>query len=72
MGRLVDGVWEVDRGFPTGKDGAFERTTTRFRDRITPDGSSGFAPEAGRYRLYVSLACPWAHRCLIVRALKGL
>ena len=72
MGRLVDGVWERDRGFPTGKSGAFERTTTRFRDWITPDGSSGFAPEAARYRLYVSLACPWAHRTLIVRALKGL
>lgn len=72
MGRLVDGVWEKDRGFPTGKSGAFERTTTRFRDRITRDGASGFAPDAGRYRLYVSLACPWAHRTLIVRALKGL
>ncbi len=72
MGRLVDGVWEKDRGFPTGKSGAFERTTTRFRNRITRDGRSGFAPEPGRYRLYVSLACPWAHRTLIVRALKGL
>ncbi|MBE7212135.1 MAG: glutathione S-transferase family protein [Gluconacetobacter diazotrophicus] len=72
MGKLVDGVWEADRGFPTGKTGAFERTETRFRDRITADGSSGFAPDPGRYRLYVSLACPWAHRCLIVRALKGL
>ena len=65
MGRLVDGRWETDRAFPTGKSGAFERTTTKFRDHIT-------AGEPGRYRLYVSLACPWAHRTLIVRALKGL
>ena len=72
MGRLVDGVWERDRGFPTGTSGAFERTTTRFRNWITRDGASGFAPAPGRYRLYVSLACPWAHRTLIVRALKGL
>ena len=72
MGRLVDGVWEADRSFPTGKNGAFERTTTKFRSRITRDGSSGFGPEAGRYHLHVSLACPWAHRTLIVRRLKGL
>ena len=78
MGRLVDGVWETDRSFPTGKDGAFERPTTRFRNWITrdgapgPSGRGGFTPDPGRYRLYVSLACPWAHRTLIVRALKGL
>jgi putative glutathione S-transferase len=72
MGRLVDGVWEADRSFPTGKSGAFERTVTKFRSRITRGGSSGFGPEAGRYHLHVSLACPWAHRTLIVRRLKGL
>ncbi len=70
MGRLVDGVWDPDRSFPTGKGGAFERTTTKYRDRITRDGE--FPAVAGRYRLYVSLACPWAHRTLIVRHLKRL
>ena len=51
-------------------DGAFHRQVSRFRDRVTPDGP--YAPEAGRYHLYVSLACPWAHRTIIVRRLKGL
>ncbi|XP_060072840.1 uncharacterized protein LOC132552668 [Ylistrum balloti] len=52
--------------------GEFVRCTSVFRDWITADGSSGFKSEAGRYHLYVSLACPWAHRTLIVRKLKGL
>ncbi|XP_060072839.1 glutathionyl-hydroquinone reductase YqjG-like [Ylistrum balloti] len=52
--------------------GEFVRTAPAFRDWITADGSSGFKSEAGRYHLYVSLACPWAHRTLIVRKLKGL
>ncbi len=56
----------------TGRDGGFVRQPNAFRDRITADGSSGFPAEAGRYHVYVSLACPWAHRVLIVRALKGL
>ena len=54
------------------KDGAFVRQQYRFRDRITADGSSGFRAEPGRYHLYVSLACPWAHRAIIVRGLLGL
>ncbi len=53
-------------------DGAFERQGDAFRDWVTADGSSGFPAEPNRYRLYVSYACPWAHRTLIVRALKGL
>ena len=53
-------------------DGAFVRQGDAFRDWVTADGSSGFPAEAGRYHLYVSLACPWAHRTIIVRALKGL
>ncbi|HZU13443.1 MAG TPA: glutathione S-transferase family protein [Chloroflexota bacterium] len=53
-------------------DGAFVRQQYTFRDRITADGSSGFPAEAGRYHLYVSLACPWAHRAVIVRQLLGL
>ena len=52
--------------------GAFVRKESQFRDSIKADGSSPFAPEAGRYHLYVSLACPWAHRTLVTRALKGL
>ena len=60
------------------KDGHFIRPTTRFRNWVTPDGSpgpsgeGGFAAEAGRYHLYVSLSCPWAHRTVIFRKLKGL
>jgi putative glutathione S-transferase len=52
--------------------GAFRRQASRFHDWVTADGSSGFPAAASRYHLYVSLACPWAHRTLIVRALKGL
>ena len=78
MGLLVDGRWQ-DRWYDTGSTGGrFERTTTSFRDWITADGSPGpegrkaFPAAAGRYHLYVSLACPWAHRTLIVRKLKKL
>lgn len=53
-------------------DGRFVRQDSRFRDRVTADGSSGFPAAAGRYHLYVSLACPWAHRAVILRELKGL
>lgn len=53
-------------------EGAFVRQSSAFRDRVTPDGSSGYPAVAGRYHLYVSLACPWAHRTIIVRQLKGL
>ena len=56
----------------TSAEGAFVRQRYRFRDRITADGSSGFRAESGRYHLYVSLACPWAHRSIIVRGLLGL
>ncbi|RYG92703.1 glutathione S-transferase family protein [Loktanella sp. IMCC34160] len=78
MGKLVDGVWQ-DTWYDTSKTGgAFVRTTTTFRNWITADGSAGptgeagFKAESGRYHLYVSYACPWAHRTLIFRALKGL
>src|SRR5437870_12111653 len=56
----------------TRTDGAFVRQAYTIRDRITADGSSGFRAEPGRYHLYVSLACPWAHRAIIVRRLLGL
>jgi len=59
-------------GAETDDDGRFVRQDSRFRDQVTADGSSGFVAEPGRYHLYVSLACPWAHRTIIVRRLKGL
>lgn len=78
MGLLVDGVWH-DTWYDTKEtDGKFVRKASQFRNWITADGSagpsgkSGFKAEAGRYHLYVSLACPWAHRALIFRKLKGL
>ncbi|MBU3823316.1 MAG: glutathione S-transferase family protein [Candidatus Oceanisphaera merdipullorum] len=78
MGLLVKGKW-VDQWYDTAATGGnFVRTDPQFRNWITPDGApgpsgeGGFAAEAGRYHLYVSLACPWAHRTLIFRALKGL
>ena len=71
MGMMIDGEW-VASGWDVDETGAFKRRVTSFRDRVTADGSSGFGAEAGRYHLYVSLACPWAHRTLIFRALKQL
>ena len=78
MGLLVDGVWK-DQWYDTKSSGGrFQRKQSAFRNWVTADGSAGpsgetgFKAEAGRYHLYVSLACPWAHRTLIVRKLKGL
>lgn len=71
MGRLISGRWTTEWYSPDER-GRFVRGETVFRDRVTADGSSGFRAEAGRYHLYVSLACPWAHRALITRKLKGL
>ncbi|MCA9512305.1 MAG: glutathione S-transferase family protein [Myxococcales bacterium] len=72
MGLLVDGVWK-DRWYDTASTGGrFVRTESQFREWVRADGSTRFAPEAGRYHLYVSLACPWAHRTLIYRKLAGL
>lgn len=72
MGLLVEGVWHEDWYDTESTGGRFERPETRFRDWVSADGSSGFPAEPGRYHLYVSLACPWAHRTLILRRLKGL
>jgi putative glutathione S-transferase len=72
MGVMIDGVWCVEEPEASGPGGRFERTVTTFRDWITADGSSGFAAAAGRYHLYVALSCPWAHRTMIMRVLKGL
>ena len=72
MGMLVEGVWKDVPRDTRKTGGEFVRTESVFRDRVTADGSSGFKAEAGRYHLYVSLSCPWAHRTVIYRALKGL
>lgn len=78
MGQLVDGVWQ-DVWYDTKSTGGrFKRSVSAFRNWLTadgapgPSGEGGFAAEKDRYHLYVSLACPWAHRTLIVRKLKGL
>ncbi len=72
MGHFIDGVWR-EGGFDVKEsNGSFVRRDASFRSFVTADGSSGFKAEAGRYHLYVSAACPWAHRTLILRALKGL
>jgi glutathionyl-hydroquinone reductase len=76
MGLLVNGVWQED--ISRTKEGRFMRPSSVFRNFVTADGSAGptgeggFPAEAGRYHLYISLACPWAHRTLIFRALKKL
>ena len=78
MGLLIDGEWR-DKWYDTESTGGkFERSTSEFRNWVTADGSagpsgkSGFQAQSGRYHLYVSYACPWAHRALIFRALKDL
>ncbi|SPJ30066.1 glutathione S-transferase family protein [Falsiruegeria mediterranea] len=78
MGLLIDGTWH-DQWYDTkSHDGAFKRSAAQFRNWITadgapgPSGDGGFAAETGRYHLYVSYACPWAHRTLIFRQLKDL
>lgn len=78
MGRMIDGRWHAGKVTDDSADGAFQRQDAGFRDWVTadggpgPDGQRGWPAAKGRYHLYVSLACPWAHRTLIVRALKGL
>ncbi|EKF73406.1 glutathione S-transferase domain-containing protein [Alcanivorax hongdengensis A-11-3] len=78
MGLLVDGQWQ-DKWYDTKSTGGrFQRSQSQFRNWVTaegnagPEGQAGFAAESGRYHLYVSYACPWAHRALVMRALKGL
>ncbi|MBX2835678.1 MAG: glutathione S-transferase family protein [Gammaproteobacteria bacterium] len=72
MGLLIDGVWQ-DTWYDTKESGGrFVRSDAQYRDAVTADGSSGFKAEADRYHLFVSYACPWAHRTLIYRSIKGL
>ena len=78
MGQLVDGQWHEQAPRASKKDGKFVRSQSQFRNWVTADGSpgpsgaGGFQAETGRYHLYVSWACPWAHRTIIYRQLKGL
>ncbi|WP_454005079.1 glutathione S-transferase family protein [Alcaligenes sp. Marseille-Q7550] len=78
MGMLVDGIWNTEEPVTGKVSGEFKRVQSQFRDWITPDGQPGpqgrtaWPAQAGRYHLFVSLACPWAHRTLIMRELKGL
>ncbi len=78
MGDLVKGAWRAEGDFPHDRTGHFVRPDSQFRNWVTADGSpgptgvGGFHAAAGRYHLIVSLACPWAHRTLIFRKLKGL
>jgi len=73
MGHMIDGVWHIDEQLAKLDQGRFQRPASSFRHTITADGrDGGFSAESGRYHLYVSLACPWAHRTLIMRHLKGL
>ena len=72
MGMLVEGKW-TDTWYDTKSTGGrFKRKDSAFRNWVRADGSTDFGPESGRYHLYVSLACPWAHRTVIYRRLKGL
>ncbi len=78
MGLLIDGVWREQEEERSDPHESFVRPASFFRNWVTPDGRpgptghDGFAAAKGRYHLFVSLACPWAHRTLIMRALKGL
>ena len=72
MNMLVDGEWRTDAYESTNEDGEFDRQETSFREFIEDDPDARSQPEAGRYHLYVSYACPWAHGTLLTRSLKGL
>jgi putative glutathione S-transferase len=72
MNMLVNGEWRTDAYESTNEDGEFERQDTTFRNWIRDEPGARFQPASGRYHLYVSYACPWAHRTLLVRALTGL
>jgi putative glutathione S-transferase len=69
---LVDGEWRTDAYQTTNEDGEFDRQETSFRDRIEDDPDAEFPAESGRYHVYISRACPWAHRVALTRQLTGL
>ncbi|MBL6855107.1 MAG: glutathione S-transferase family protein [Rhodobacteraceae bacterium] len=72
MGQLIDGIWKVDEIRLNKVDGTYKRENSVFRDWISEEEGAEFLPESGRYHLYISHACPWAHRTLIFRVLKNL
>jgi glutathionyl-hydroquinone reductase len=72
MGMLINGIWHQEDPPMRGGDGSFVRPESEFRNRVTRDGSSGFKAEAGRYMLVTAPSCPWAHRAVLMRKLKGL
>jgi putative glutathione S-transferase len=72
MNMLVDGEWRTDAYETTNEEGEFERDETSFRERIENDPDARFPAESGRYHVYISRACPWAHRVAMTRRLKGL
>lgn len=72
MGMLVNGQWTDDDGKSRGEGGKFDHLPTAFRNFITADGSSGFKAEPDRYYIYATKTCPWAHRAILYRHLKGL
>jgi putative glutathione S-transferase len=72
MGMLVNGIWHQDDPPTAGGDGSFVRPESGFRNRVTRDGSTGFKAETGRYYLVTAPSCPWAHRTVLMRKLKGL
>ena len=72
MGVLVNGEWIQEESVPTSADGKFVPVSAGFRNKISKEPGSKYPPVAGRYHLYISLACPWAHRTLILRKLKNL
>lgn len=71
-GMLINGEWRDTREWTSKESGTFNRRPTTFRDAIEDTPGARFTPDSGRYRLYVSYACPWAHRTLITRAMRGL
>jgi glutathionyl-hydroquinone reductase len=72
MGMLVDGTWFDDDPLPADRGGAFLRPDSSFRDRVSRDNDPRFKAERGRYQLVTAPSCPWAHRTVLMRALKGL
>ncbi|MGH7961547.1 MAG: glutathione S-transferase family protein, partial [Candidatus Binatia bacterium] len=72
MGVLIDGGWHQEENDAKKTNGRYVRPDSQFRHCITADGSSGFPATAGRYHLYIAVACPWAHRTWIFRTLKRL
>ena len=71
LGKLIDGKWTTE-WTEHNAQGQFQRMPTVFHNKITRDGASGFKAEEGRYHLYISLGCPWAHRTALLWKLKGL